>query len=385
MSYDLAVFAPSELSREGMHAFVTEIAGLHVEGGGDRSLTVCRGARQRYSFTIDGPDLTEPEDIPADVAAVVLGSRFLYTVMVEGSSETEIPHALRFARRLAERLDGAVIDQQTDALWSRSQSRKIRKPERESRVSTVQLEWFCLRQELAQDPPTLFLETVERMLPEALPGRFGEYEPFQGKFADVGPQGFASAWAEATSLLFFSASGPCIDGTLSAGPNESFPDRFWSMSLTFHAEPLQQPSWRDAVQRIFTTLADGLPAFYASAAVTGGHIWSGRSLWSDGATEWGVRPLRARDGWMGLSPVPTWWTWLGQPYLDAAGMLPPDRTTATARGVLVESSVQPTAADDLEPLNRWLPAALFASLLPNPGRQQPAPLLRAPSIPDILS
>ncbi|MBM7784932.1 hypothetical protein JOD67_001612 [Tenggerimyces flavus] len=46
---------------------------------------------------------------------------------------------------------------------------------------------------------------------EALRRRFGEYEPYQGKFAHAGEDGFASAWADATSSLY-SVSGPCVLG-----------------------------------------------------------------------------------------------------------------------------------------------------------------------------
>lgn len=385
MSYDLAVFAPRALSSADLGVLVEASSGLDIGDAAGKSIEVVRGTRRRYCFTIDGPDEVEAEDVPAEIASVVLGSRCLYSVMVEGSAESEIPHAVRFARRLAQALDGAVIDQQTDEVWSRSRSRVIQKPPRESRVSTVDVDWFCLREDLTHDAPRRFIEAVDRNLPEALPRRFGEYEPLQGKYAEAGPEGFIAAWNDATSLLFFSGAGPCIGGSLGAGPSERFPDRFWSMSLTFLAEPLREPGWRDAVRHVFTTLADRLPAFYATAAVTRDHIWSGRSLWSDGETEWAIRPLRYRDGWMGLSPNPTWWTWLGRPYRDLADRLPRDRATSTDQGVLFESSIEPTAADGLEPLDRWLPSDFFATLGPNPHRQQSVPLVRAQVIPDLLA
>lgn len=384
MSYDLAVFAPRALSRADLRSLVVA-CGLDIGDAVAESMEVVRGARRRYCFTIDGPDEVEAEDVPAEVASVVLGSRRLYAVMVEGSADSEIPHAVRFAKRLAQALDGAVVDQQRDEVWSKSRSRVIQKPARESRVATVDVDWFCLRENLDHDAPRQFIETVERHLPEALPRRFGEYEPLQGKYAEAGPEGFIAAWNDATSLLFFSGSGPCIGGSVAAGPSEQSPDRFWSMSLTFLAEPLREPGWHNALRHVFTTVADRLPAFYATAAVTRGHIWSGRSLWSDGNTEWSIRPLRYRDGWMGLSPTPTWWTWFGRPYRDLTARLPTERTTSTQGGVLFESAAEPTAADGLEALDRWLPSDFFATLGPNPHRQQPVPLVRAKVIPDPLA
>jgi hypothetical protein len=72
--------------------------------------------RRRSSFTIDGPDRVEAEDVPVEVTGILLGARYLYSVLVEGSTESEIPHALRFAKRLAVALNGAMFDQQTGRL-----------------------------------------------------------------------------------------------------------------------------------------------------------------------------------------------------------------------------------------------------------------------------
>ncbi len=385
MSYDLAVYTSRVASPDELHELVGQSGGLQAEPETDHSLIVMRGVRRRHSFTVDGPDTVDAEDVPEDVAAVVLGARALYSIAVEGTVASEIPHAVRFARRLAQALGGAVADQQTGEVWSRSQSRKIQKPARESRVATVEVAWYCLRDELTPDPAALFVKVAQRALPEALPRRFGEYEPFQGKLADTGIDGFTKAWAEATSLLFTAGSGPCIGGHLSAGPGATFPDRFWSMTLTLLAEPIREHGWQEALRIMFHTLADQLPAFYASAEVTTGHIWSGRSLWSDRETDWRISPLRHRDGWTGLPPRPTWWSWLGQPYIEYVSALPAKRTIPTSNGVLYQASEEPSGPDGLVPLSEWLPADLFANLAPNPRRQQPVPLVPALTIPAPLS
>lgn len=384
MSYDLSLFAPRAINEADLHRLITQADELDVEEATARSTTVVRGARRRYSFTIDGPDRVEADDVPADVADAVLGSQYLYSVMVEGSAESEIPYAVRFARRLAQALDGAVVDRQTDEVWSRSKSRIVQKPQRESRVAAVEVDWYCLREDLHPDPSLLLLAAAARNLPEALPRRFGEYEPLQGRYADSGGDGFAAAWAGATSLLFFSGAGPCVGGHLSAGPGARFADRFWSMSLTFLADALNDPGWRDAFRRIFASLADSLPAFYATAQMTRDHIWSGRSLRADGKTEQSISPVRYREGWMGLPPVPAWWTWFGWPFRDFVAALPDRRLTATTSGVLYEAATGPTGPDEIEPLSCWLPADLFAALAPNPRGAHPAPLIRAVRTPSGL-
>jgi hypothetical protein len=385
MSYDLAVFASRAIDEAQLHALVAESSGLEIDESSRGSVTVVRGARRRYSFTVTGPDRVEAEDVPEDVGALVLGSRYLYSIAVEGSAESEIPHAVRFGRRLAQTLDGALVDQQSDQVWSRSESRTIQKPEKEERIATVHVDWYCLRADIDPNAARLFTATAERILPEALPRRFGEHEPFQGKYAVAGAEGFAKAWAEAASLLFVSGSGPCVGGHLQAGPGKRFPDRFWSMSLTLLADPLKEPGWRDAARRLFITLADKLPAFYARAEMTRGHIWSGRSLRADSETEWSISPVRSREGWLGLPPRPMWWSWLGHPFRDYASALPNERRATTANGVIYEAATEPAGWDEIEALSLWLPPDLFAALGPNPRRQQPPPLIRAATIPAALA
>lgn len=384
MSYDLQVYTPEDLTKDALRALVNQSAGLAVDATGGRWLAVTRGVRRRYSFTVDGPDRLEPEDVPPGIASSVLDARYLYAVTVEGGAGSEIPHAVRFAKRLAKALDGAVVDQQAGEIWSRSQSRTIPKPSREERVATADLTWFSLRDQLPAGVSDLMVSAAERYLPEALPCRFGEYEPLQGKYADAGKEGFSQAWRGATSPLFFSGYLPCVGGRLNAGPNERFPDRYWSMSITFLADPLKEDGWRHAVRRLFTTLADELRSFYASAQISRNQIWSGQSLWIDGETELPIRTLRFRDGWLGLPPTPTWWSWFGAPYAFAQSLLPRDGLTATAAGTLFESAREPGPPGMMSPLSRWLPASLFASLEPNPRRQQPVPLIRASEIPHEL-
>lgn len=385
MSYDLALFAPKALTVPELSSLIREIKGLQVDQAGTGFVTVVRGERRRYSFTVGGPNRVEAEDVPPDVQAVVLGARYLYEINVEGAAATEIAHAVRFGRLLARTLDGAVVDQQLDEVWSRPGSRAVRKPEKQERVAAVHVYWYCLKAELDSNPADLLIQASERLLPECLPRRYGEYEPFQGKYADAGADGFRDAWADATSLLFTSGVVPCLGGFLSPGPSERVPDGFWSMNLTFLAEPLRHSAWSESLRRLFVEFCDSLPAFYAQAEVTRGHIWSGRTLWADSETETPLSPVRARQGWMGLPPKPMWWSWFGPPFAEVAARLPAEARTATKRGIFHVAASEPIGGDVWEPVSRWLPGELFARFDSNPRSVRPAPLIPAAVIPEELA
>ena len=90
-------------------------------------------------------------------------------------------------------------------------------------MNVIKLEWYCRRGSIGSDVGARYLAICRRLLPEALPRRYGEYEPFQEKLEVSGDEAFAQAWRDATSLLFFPASSPCLSGSMWAGPNEQRP------------------------------------------------------------------------------------------------------------------------------------------------------------------
>ncbi|TCO47147.1 hypothetical protein EV646_106387 [Kribbella antiqua] len=118
MSYDVQVFGRQwvELSAES----VAGSAGL-VFGNDGR---VLRGKRANYPFTVDGPFEMEAEDVPPEVVAHVLEPRWMWTILVEGSSPAEIPHAVKFAKRLAGAAAGVALDLQTGELVAKVNSRQ---------------------------------------------------------------------------------------------------------------------------------------------------------------------------------------------------------------------------------------------------------------------
>lgn len=397
VSYDLYVYAPDAAEGVRLRQLVSGVSSLDV-GELDESrgwCTVVRGTRRNHCFTIDGPIRLEPADVPDEVMAVLLGATDVFHVSVEGSAAPDIPHAVRFARRLAQSLGGVVVDQQLDEVWAKGATRQAAKPARGERVRVIDLSWYVQSERVGDDFSARYLALCRRLLPEALPRRYGEYEPLQGKLADGGDDAFRRAWREVTSTFFFMASPPCIAGSMGAGPAEQHPRPFWHMSLEVHCKPFAADMrWRDALRRLFVAIANESGAFYASAEVTRGHIWNGRSAWSDGSTEWAIMPART-DGWMGLPPYPTWWAWYGSLYRPLVhDRIPFGAVTEHGSGVLHELAEEPADRDDLtravtrrrglRRVAEWVPSDLLARVQPNDGRVQPVPLGLADTIPPAL-
>lgn len=397
MSYDLEIFASAGLDARALRDLVGTVPQLAV-GDFDEARGWCavtRGAKARYCFTVDGPVAVDAEDVPDEVTAVLLDPTVVFNVTVEGSAAVDVPYAVRFARQLAQATEGVVLDKQTDDVWAKGVGRPARKPDRGQRANVIEFNWYALRASVDSEFGASYIARCRRLLPEALPRRFGEYEPLQAKLAETGDAGFSRAWRESTSLLFFAASSPCISGALWAGPNEQRPRLVWHMSLNVHFEPLAADApWRSALQRFFVAIAQRLGAFFASAEVCRGLIWTGRSMNADAHSEFTIMPARV-DGWMGLPPYPTWWAWYGSPYRQAAEEhLAGGQVQEHQTGILHLLAPEPLDRDELTRLvtvrrglrrvATWAPPQLLAQVRPHDRPVRPTPLDRAAFIPAML-
>jgi hypothetical protein len=381
LSYDLHVFSQRALDGHELRELLAA-AGLGWEepagaAGPSGSSTVTRGAGGRYCFTLGRP--APVEDEPDEVAAVLLGATCLYELLVEGSAASEIPHAVRFARRLAEASSGVVVDQQSGQTWSKG---RLRTPDRVERgtIAVVQLTWYTAQDDAGGGDARAWLELARR-LPEALPRRFGPVEPLAMTWDGDGPEAFVAGAATGNGTLYFKASSPCIGGGV-AGSASRGPVR--SHSLSVHREPLADPRWRDALQRFFVGFAARTGACFACAEVQRGLEWSGRSIAYGGRSE-RTTYLAARGRWAGLLPYPTWWAWYGPEYVPlVVDHLPAGQVERVGDALFHRRGAEPLDRDQLGPAGSPLPAELLAAVDPADAHYFNPPLTPASTMPPTL-
>ena len=375
MSYDVHVFAQQGLGAEDLRRLLAE-AGLSSEPAGDvaDSLTVVRGTRARYSFTLGLPVPVEAEDVPEEVIAVLLGSSYLYELMVEGSSATETPHAVRFARRLAQASAGAVLDQQTGQVWARGKLRSA-PPVQRGTIDIVELRWYVRPPGTGALAATAWLDLARKQLPEALPRRFGPYEPLSMKLDVDGPEAFVQAVATEAMSVYHKASAPCIGGSMSGGAGGP---GVHSHGLSVHRDALTDPRWREALQRLFTGFAAASDAVFASAEVVRGLEWSGRGV-SFGSTAERTTYLAGRGQWAGLPPYPVWWSWFGREYAPLVlDHLPAEQVVRMGSAVFHARGEEPLDRDELAAALGGSsaeagPRRTIRSLFSRPAERAPAP------------
>lgn len=373
MSYDLRVWGarlapPSELGE------IAAGAGLQLsqsEPGPTR--TVVRGARARYSFTVAEGQRLERDDVPDEITALMLDATTLYEVGVEGSASVEIPHAIRFARRLAAAVGGVVEDPQAGSFWTRGALRSVEAVQPKA-ADLVELSWYAPEGSVV-GAADVWLASARRWLPEALPRRFGITEPLQGRLDRDGDQGFIKVHAAEDVMVHFVGGAPCAEGYLSGGRRTY--GEVAAYKLDVDAVAFEDPRWRRAVREFFVGFAERIDAFAATAELRAPGVFFAH--------------LSPQGKWMGLPPYPASWAWLGSRYLEMIGDdLDPSRTMSVGAGRLLTLSETPSPHETL-PAHSWVPAEYQAVDLtssgPSPQRSMslgPAASMPAELRPDQL-
>lgn len=376
MSYDLHVHARDELDHDTLVELAAQVGLSPMDDGPSHGVVpLVRGARRRYSCTLERPLEVEVEDVPLEVTPLLLESRFVYSVLVEGSDPTEVPHATRLARAISRAAGGVVVDEQEGTTWSRGSLREAPRVE-SGEVEVVEVRWWFTGGTDVAGVAAAWLEGCRRHLPEALPRRWGDTEPLQERADPDDPEAFArfvartdagssgAAWRKAVYLRAWS---PAVEGSVHpTGPDRPVGD----ISLVLHRDPLHDEGWRRALQRLVVDVADRTAAVLVTAEVLRGVSWSGRSLGYTGRSERSAW-LGGPGGWLGLPPYPVWWEWFGRDYLPLVeGRLDEGRTQPAGTGLLHVASEEPLDRDELthrlgaerSGLRRraWLPSDLLA-------------------------
>jgi hypothetical protein len=191
MSYDLEIGTHRQPTRDQVEAWVAERE-LTVEaddGGFNVGRVLKRG--DGHLFRVDGPAAAEAEDFDHAVATACLAPRWMTRIEVPyGTPKTATALARALAKRLAEGNEGAAFDPQTNRLISPTgKPRRVEPAPKRERTSVVELEW-CVLEDRWEQAPEALLALIGRRCPEALPSRYGRFEPPEHRFDRERPTPF---------------------------------------------------------------------------------------------------------------------------------------------------------------------------------------------------
>jgi hypothetical protein len=356
VSYDLHVFGATALDAAEVGAVAETVGKCRIVSGSGPSggFVVERQVRAtfNYAFDCDGPFRIEHEDLPDAVISSAIGVRWVYQLSVGGSSAPGKQLASEFARVIAQRSGGVVYDPQQEAIvFPRGGTRRF-KPEPTAKLDLVQFKWFARREDVTPELPINVFDLIRSHLPEALPRRFGNYEPLQGSLDEAGKDGFVAAWRAEQMLLFWKGSPPCLGGSMSGlgdklvGIQHAGPHPVGSIGLSFDCRAFLDDRWTDDAIALFVAISERLPAFFAHAEVDRNVDYSRGNVWygPDAVTNPG---LVVRNVWMGLPCFDLWLWWFGRLYRAIVQTrLPPGLTELRETGALVRTSKFPLEEGD---------------------------------------
>jgi hypothetical protein len=152
------------------------------------------------------------------------------------------------------------------------------------------------------------LQEIERTIPEALPRRYGVYEPLQEKFSGIDE--FATflienindsiVWYPTKPVIHVNFSIPPVIGPTKSGY------RFGRFSIKIDSAVMPMTGWQTSIHRLFKNISQILNPFYGDIFIIDGYIRSRNGAWIDGKT--------------GEHPIVSWW-WNGFPKKSGLGLV----------------------------------------------------------------
>jgi len=328
VSLDLQVYGSQSLEPDSVPDAVATIEGTRaVTGGrsGPAGYVIERRLRGQFEYlaSLDGPFAVESEDLPSAVVANAIGTKTSYHLSVPAGSKAGFDTAQRVARSLAAACSGVVYDPQLDAVtWPRSRQRLFDAP-KATRIDVVEFSWYVRRSDAPVDLASVLLGRMEQLLPEAIPRRFGGFEPLQHTYETEGADGFIRCWRDEPSMFWKGSAKPCFEGSV-AGLGQ---DAGWAgvehpvgtIHMTIDGRAFDEEPWQRVLVDFFVAVSAASGALAAVAEVARNLRLSRGSLshGPEAESTWG---LVVRNEWMGLPVEQPWLLWLNPAYGQFLGL-----------------------------------------------------------------
>ena len=310
MSYDIQIWSVHAVSPSSV---LSEADKWHQEGNSWVSAT------RNWQIVVSASAQVFPEDVPEELARMLPGIGYLTELNLEPISAPKSARKLlrTVSRRLARGAHGVILDPQTDTLATPTGVKRYRQQPRDERFSILALSWWFT------DGPLLtsaglgeFIDLLERMLPEAMPRRYGLYEPPQHLYSEAGKECFLSfLWDHPAEIVVWYPHRPVMGVSILGSPRWGMtPQGFRAntVSIEIEAKALEQPGWATALDRFWRAASQRIQPFYGDIRTLDGFVRMGGSYGSDMDTDF--HPVKG-PWWIGIPRACGHAAVLGEPYL----------------------------------------------------------------------
>lgn len=278
-------------------------------------------SKRGWQIAVARSDRVEPGDVPEEVMPLLPGIEFLTRLHLEPISAPGSAHTLlsRVARSLARDAHGVVFDPQAGSAGTPPGVKRLPGRGRAEVFAALEFNWWFLDGPLLADGGvSRLVGALESLLPEALPKRYGEYEPPQFRYDAEGRAHFEDFLAENMgTILVWYPSRPVAGIWIDARPGDGLtrwgftPSTF---SITVEASVLEMPGWEVALRRLWREVSLLIRPFYGDVRTLRGYLRAGATYSVTAETE--QHPV---DGprWNGVPRTLGHAAVLGPPYQDA--------------------------------------------------------------------
>lgn len=227
-----------------------------------------------WQVAVGAVDEVDLEDIPRAVQEALPGIVAVIDLHLEplGAPQRAYSTLLKTARRLARVAHGVLEDPQAETLETPRGIHRFKPGRKDKNALSLELSWWFTEPIVArQSGLETFLGALRRYLPEALPRRYGLYEPPQHKFEDTGLEHFTQFLLEhlrdPLGIVWYPRR-PVVGLSLRAndrwGPTKKgFRANYLSISL--ESSVLERPGWFTQIQRFWREIPRLLRPFYGEA------------------------------------------------------------------------------------------------------------------------
>jgi hypothetical protein len=308
MSYDLRIFTSVKQNYEEL---ITKLNAQKIPDGFILPL-------KNSQITVFSEIVVDDEDIPTSISCQLPGIQYLIECSLEPytTDKKQITELIKLAKQIAQNGHGVIEDPQTDETILPSGIKRVTAIEKTERFSAVILSWWFNHGALREEENLIkLLNEMERTVPEALPRRYGLYEPPQDKFSSKDEfVSFLKKNIDDTVVWY--PSKPVIDVNLVV-PKEIGPEkwgyRFSHLSIEIDSAVLTMPGWRVSINRFFKNISQLFDPFYGDMRIIHQLIRWGNNYGVDGETE--DHPI-VGGAWNGMPRKSGFGLVLGDPLLD---------------------------------------------------------------------
>jgi hypothetical protein len=271
-----------------------------------------------WELSVFSPDRVLAEDVPDAVTRALPGIAFLTHVSLSpiGAPSSAVALLARVANRLAAAAHGVIVDPQADTMTTPKGVARIESLGPAENASLIVMSWWFASGPLVIRDATSLVTALEVVLPEALPRRYGAYEPPQHRYDEAGRDHFISfvRHGDQRGVLVWYPHSPVADVSLSipdrvGGSPRGF--RAGHLSISVDVDALRQPGWILALERAWRRLSHVVEPYYGDVRkLSGFHRRRGRYLYT---RETERHPV-VSWWWPGIPPGPICAAVVGDPY-----------------------------------------------------------------------